>query len=246
MKDRFLLALAILALLAPAASADTLDVVKGTSGWRPFVASNSSGWSNGTAGYYDAWSYDGETQKQCNIGYWLTGTGVCGISWFRDDKPSADPSEYLGDSDTGFKLTKSGWTESVTVTRRTQVTAYAATDEFGWFELVGDTIVDQTPFTFVGKTATFIPTGSYGFYVKSPEGTYYSTGAGDTRTHIATFKLVNGNLLFGSEDMWTYADFDYNDVAYEVHFNDVPEPTTFVLLGTGLVGLIGRRLRRRR
>ncbi len=101
------------------ASADSLDIVAGSTSWQSFQTPSTSG---GTA-FWNHASYD--DNGQCNIGYWLSGTGGCGANGgtFLASSPRVTP-DYLGDASTGFKFSKAADTTSVTVTNRLEVTAY--------------------------------------------------------------------------------------------------------------------------
>src|SRR5659263_709157 len=106
--------------MAPVVSADSLDVVKGDSTWHPFETPTTVG---GTA-QWNNWSLDvgGNNHHECNIGYWLSGTGGCG-TMFNAPSPRITPNS-LGDATTGFLFTRAAGTLSVTVTSHLQVTAY--------------------------------------------------------------------------------------------------------------------------
>jgi hypothetical protein len=243
MSNRFATITVILLLGASMASADSLDVVKGNASWQPFQTPSTTG---GTA-FWNNWSLD--NNHQCNIGYWLSGTGGCAANagTFLANSPKLTPN-YLGDATTGFKFTKAADTTSVTVTTRVEATAYKDVNEVGWFDTTKPGVLNPlfVGIGAIGGSANFVPSGAYGFYLKSPEGTYLTTGTGDSRTHFSVFQLtLNGRFIFGLEDMWNGADWDYNDMVFDVQVSTVPEPVSMLLLGTGLAG-IGAAVRRRK
>jgi hypothetical protein len=82
--------------------------------------------------------------------------------------------------------------------------------------------------------------------------TYYSGAPGnnpDGVRHVQLFQIADGRyqIRVGFEDLYGGGDKDYNDLIFEVSGVSVtPEPITIALLASGIVGLGGAGLARRR
>jgi hypothetical protein len=135
-------------------------------------------------------------------------------------------------------------------------------NEIGWYELGSPqdrhTIFGST--AAVGSTAQIFIPGNFGFYYLNTSGNgeiFYTQSIFNTEGHkqqFAAFQHGDYSIL-GVEDIFSNtltrqwqpgtADYDYNDVMFGFRAASVPEPSTLLLLGMGITGLIAQQRRRR-
>jgi len=236
-KKLYFIVIAGLVMFSASAFADTV-VGTGAGDWRSWTTAVIN--ENGNP-YWDGNSYD--SSSPLNIGNYLTNTGG-----FSGGSGPGIAYNYWGTSTGGSDLFKMHWISgSNNVAMQLEVAGYASQNIFGYYDGVdvgGDlgyhTLFSgpQTPVA----TTSFTPTKDYVFYLKSPDGTFKTDMTnGDTYQHFAIFKEAEGKYWIGMEDLKTGSDYDYNDMVVKVSQVSVPEPTTMLLLGLGLLGLAGIR-----
>lgn len=194
-----------------------------------------------------------------NIGFCMSGTGSCVMA---GGAPGILPT-WVGNTTTGaadpnFYFASAGGSGNAIL--QVEVAGYAPYNTFGWFAtdasgniLAGSFVQLFNGAASQGAVAAFTPTASYGFYLTSPAGTFYtlsSLSPTDPRNqHFAVF-VPNGNnnndvFWIAAEDLeLCNSDKDYNDLVVKVTVSPIPEPGTLLLFGSGLLGIAGA-LRRR-
>jgi hypothetical protein len=218
------------------------DMIIGSSnsGWQSWGLSNLN--NNGNP-YWDHASWDG-TYK--NIGYCLTSNN-CGpysappgtIPYWGMNDGSADPNFYfLGNPSSNDDFTL-----------MLELAGYSSTNIFGWYEIdpnTGQKTGNNHPIfsgpDSAGTVKAITVSQYYGFFFQVPQTgkTYYTQSQYNSdharEQHFSIFKDSN-TFWMGMEDLYfCNTDKDYNDMILR-DITPVPEPSTFLLIGAGFIGV---------
>ena len=214
---------------------------------------NISDLNNNGMPYWDGASWDG-TYK--NIGYCLTSAN-CGLF------PVSGTLQYWGledgtaDSSFYFQgLSASNYDFTIML----ELAGYNSTNIFGWYEFdpANNKIVRQEVIfngtDSAGYSKKIIVSQYYGFFFEVPNinETYYTQSQFNSDPnekgyqHFAVMGDEEGSFLLGMEDLsLENTDKDYNDMLVYDPPTTIPEPSTFLLVGTALIGvkLVRRRFK---
>jgi hypothetical protein len=251
--------------LSTVAFADTVSSTTGTAQWvantGPVATGGIPPATTGTF-FWDNASYDANVPGppgKCNVGYFLNGTqtGCSAATQYNNIGAPPGNLNFLAANATGSadvaNMTFTGVGD--TATFRAAFTfnngvASAFPDVFGWFNTATPGVLNplfSTANTAV-NTATFTPTGSFGYYLQNGATIYRSTtegqqfalfaagAAGVPPTNLGTYWL---GVEDARNELFKYTlangDYDYQDMIIKIEA--VPEPAYVALLLAGFAGL---------
>jgi hypothetical protein len=216
------------------------------------------------------WDHNSADGADKSIGHFLTGTG--GFTGNPNSPNEAIPYYGLPIANNGGAA-QNYWfhvnpINSFNGTLVIEVAGLANANIFGWYEKGdrNDRTVIFNGAASAGATAAFNPTADFGFFLQTSNGNLFFTESSLNGTsgglnsdlayqHFATFSSDQMTYWIGVEDSKldverSYIDGkkrygDFNDMVIRFSESQVPEPSTWAMLGGGLVALGIARFRRR-
>ncbi len=245
------LALLLAGAVALSVTAVRADTIVGTGAWQTWTAASLN--ENGTP-FWDNKSLDGSHQ---NIGYLMAPSTP---TYYGNSNGSAVSSETF---------TRGASIGSIEGTELLAIAGYAPNTTIGWYDTTAPgtlhAIYTAPASGSRSNSEAFTPSATWGLYIQSPGGTFYSNSAldspNDNSQHFAIFDLDSTpgaeEYQIGIEDTAYRADNyeghgDFNDFVMTLQSEpgsgtpttglpSVPEPTSLSILGIGAAGLLIRR-----
>jgi hypothetical protein len=215
--------------------------------------------------FWDNASYDaGSASAKCNVGYFLNGTqSGCGAAttFVNPPFPGSNLSFLAANAAGTADVTNVIFSNSSgdTATFRAAITfnngvTSAFPDVFGWYNTATPAILNPlfSTASLGTTTATFAPSGSWGFYIQNGSNVYLSGSDGQQFALFARTPSSPGAVPSTLTQYWlgvedtkntsfkygiTGGDYDYNDMIIEFGAA-VPEPAYLIVFLAGFTALI--------